>query len=108
MKNENTAPVNERETLMIRTLWLNIKVFALAAGFICGLGVFVATNWLIIKGGEPVGPHLRLLGQFFIGYRVTFMGSLIGSAYGFITGWACGIAVGWIYNRIALARHGKG
>ena len=44
---------------------------------ILALGLFIATNWLVIKGGERVGPHLQLLSQYFIGYRVTFLGSFI-------------------------------
>ena len=51
-----------------------------------GLGVFVATNWLISEGGPVVGPHLALLGQFFIGYRVTFVGSLVGFLWAFAVG----------------------
>jgi ABC-type dipeptide/oligopeptide/nickel transport system permease subunit len=69
------------------------------------LGIFVATNWLVIKGGERVGPHLQLLSQYFIGYKVTFIGSLIGAAYGFALGTLCGALVGWIYNKIASFRN---
>ena len=39
-----------------------------------GLIVFAATNIIILKGGDVVGPNLSLLGQFFIGYDVTFSG----------------------------------
>ena len=45
-----------------------------------------------------VGPHLSLLGQFFIGYQVTFVGSLIGLAYGFVTGFLVGYCGARIYN----------
>ena len=61
--------------------------------------------WLLLRGGtagpqgEPViGPHLALLGQYFIGYRVTFFGSLVGFAYGFIFGFAGGYLVSIMYN----------
>ncbi|KPK31864.1 MAG: hypothetical protein AMK70_11615 [Nitrospira bacterium SG8_35_1] len=84
---------------------LNAKVVGLAMGLILALGIFVATNWLIIKGGERVGPHLILLSQYFIGYKVTFLGSLIGAAYGFALGTICGALMGWIYNKIVAFRH---
>lgn len=100
---ENT-PLTPEEKLFRGVLLLNAKVVGLAFGLILGLGIFVATNWLIIKGGERVGPHLILLSQYFIGYRVTFLGSLIGAAYGFALGTICGALMGWIYNKIVAFR----
>ena len=85
-------------------LWLNAKAVGLALGLICGLGIFLATNWLIIKGNEPIGPHLSLLSQYFLGYRVTFQGSLIGFAYGFAVGTISGALVSWIYNKVTDLR----
>jgi hypothetical protein len=99
--NNGVAP---EEKLFSGILMLNAKVVGLALGVIFSLGIFVATNWLVIKGGPRVGPHLILLSQYFIGYRVTFLGSLIGAAYGFALGTICGALVGWIYNRIASFR----
>ena len=67
----------------VRLMRLNALFTGLAAGILLGTGLFVATNWLVVKGGPVVGPHLRLLGEFFIGYDVSFVGSLIGFAYAF-------------------------
>ena len=36
--------------------------FAIAIGTVSGLSVFIATLFLIIKGGDVVGPNLKLLG----------------------------------------------
>ena len=101
-KNNNQAL--QEEKLFSGILLLNARVVGLALGVIFGLGIFVATNWLVIKGGDRVGPHLILLSQYFIGYRVTFLGSFIGSAYGFALGTICGSLMGWIYNRIVAFR----
>jgi hypothetical protein len=101
----NNGQVLPEEKLFSGVLLLNAKVVGLALGVILGLGIFVATNWLVIKGGERVGPHLILLSQYFIGYKVTFLGSLIGAAYGFTLGTICGGLIGWIYNRIVAFRH---
>jgi hypothetical protein len=103
-ENGNNGVVAPEEKLFSGILMLNAKVLGLALGIIFGLGIFVATNWLLIKGGPRVGPHLILLSQYFIGYRVTFLGSLIGAAYGFALGTICGALMGWIYNRIASFR----
>jgi hypothetical protein len=100
--NNSAAPPEEK--LFSGVMMLNAKVVGLALGIIFGLGIFVATNWLIIKGGSRVGPHLILLSQYFIGYRVTFLGSLIGAAYGFAMGTICGALMGWIYNKLVAFR----
>ena len=104
MKTKNENQTTEEERLFRGVLWLNAKALGLVLGLLCGLAVFVATNWLVIKGGEPVGPHLQLLSQYFIGYRVSFLGSFIGFAYGFTLGTLCGAFIGWIYNKIAAFR----
>jgi hypothetical protein len=62
----------------------------LAVGTFAGLAVFLSTIFLLIKGGNPIGPNLALLGQFFIGYTVTPAGAFIGLIYGFIVGFALG------------------
>jgi len=92
----------------VRLMRLNATVQGAVLGLIAGLGIFIATNWLIIKGGPVVGPHLALLGQFFIGYRVTFVGSLIGFAYGFVLGFCVGYGVASAYNRLADLRQRHG
>jgi len=51
-----------------------------------------------------VGPHLQLLSQFFIGYKVSFWGSIVGFFYGFALGTLCGSTIGWIYNQIVDLR----
>ena len=101
------TPAPPEEKLFSGLLLLNAKVVGLALGVIFGLGIFVATNWLVIKGGNRVGPHLILLSQYFIGYRVTFLGSLIGAVYGFALGTICGALIGWIYNKIAAFRRDR-
>jgi hypothetical protein len=100
------------EKLFSGVVRLNARIFGLVLGILMGLAVFVATNWLLIKGGHfnargeyVVGPHLQLLGQFFIGYTVSFCGSIIGFLYGFAVGALCGAMLGWIYNRVVDFRN---
>ena len=95
------------EVVLTRLLRLNATVQGIVAGLVLGMGVFIATNWLVLKGGPVVGPHLGLLGQFFVGYRVTFVGSLIGFGYGFVTGFAIVFFIATIYNWIANLREAK-
>jgi len=104
MEIKNQGELEEEEKLLKGTLLLNAKAFGLVLGLLTGLVIFIATNWLVLKGGENVGAHLRLLSQYFIGYRVTFIGSLIGFAYGFALGTLSGAFIGWVYNKIAALR----
>ncbi len=89
------------QIILTRLVRLNAKIQGLVTGLAAGLLIFIATNWLVLKGGRQVGPHLSLLGQFFVGYRVTFLGSLIGFAYAFVCGFIVGYSVAWMYNWIA-------
>jgi hypothetical protein len=104
--------LEDEEKLLSSVLRMNTKFLALALGIITGLIVFIATNWLLIKGGHTspsgeyvVGPHLQLLSQFFLGYRVSFLGSIIGFLYGFALGTLAGSAIGLIYNKIVDFRN---
>jgi hypothetical protein len=84
----------------------NSKYLGLMLGLFLGGAIFLATNWLILKARltpweEPaVGPHLQLLSQFFIGYRVTFLGSIVGFLYGFGLGTLSGAVIAFVYNKI--------
>jgi hypothetical protein len=103
--------IPNEEKLLRGVLRLNSRVMGLVLGIVIGLIIFIGTNWLVIKGGHitsdgkyVVGPHLQLLSQFFIGYKVSFLGSIIGFLYGFALGTICGSAIGWIYNKIVELR----
>ena len=104
MESEKKSGVTDEKKIFGGVLMLDSKVLGLVLGLSMGLTIFIATNWLLIKGGENVGAHLQLLNQYFIGYRVSFVGSLIGFAYGFALGTFSGALIGWIYNKIARFR----
>ena len=84
-------------------LRLNARAWGIALGLVCGLGLLIATNILVLKGGPLVGLHLRLLGAYLPGYRVTFAGSLLGFGYGLLIGYCAGRLIGTVYNM--LVRH---
>lgn len=100
------AESNDAAVLAQAVARLNGTILGLTFGILGAALIFVLTNWLVIKGGDPVGPHLALLGQYFIGYRVTFVGSLVGAAYAFVIGYVTGRIVGSVYNRVADVRNG--
>lgn len=93
----------EEEQLEKAVVVLNAKLLGIVFGFLLGLGLFLATNFLVLKGGPNVGQHLNLLSQFFPGYSVTFLGSFVGFFYAFVLGFLVGITLGVVYNRVARA-----
>ena len=102
----------EDEKLFNAILRINSKMFGLILGLLMGSAIFIATNWLVLKGGYTdeaghyiVGPHLQLLSQFFIGYSVSFVGSVIGFAYGFTCGTLAGALIGVIYSKMVQFRN---
>ena len=82
---------------------LDRVALGVAVGTLCGLGVFMATLLLLLKGGEVVGPRLALLAQFFIGYTVTPSGAFVGLLYGFVLGFILGWLIGFFRNSLMSA-----
>ena len=48
-----------------------------------------------------------MLGQFFWGYSVSFIGSFVGLGYGFVCGFVIGYFMAWTYNRVLTFRSGN-
>jgi hypothetical protein len=94
-------PVDQTELILERAvLRLNANILGIVLGIITGLAIFVATNFLILKGGPVVGPHLALLGNFFPYYSVTFLGSIVGFCWGLLSGYVAGFVIASIYNLV--------
>jgi len=99
--NHDLWPVNEEQEYneeidlkpLIRAFGRIDKLgFGTALGAVSGLLIFLTTAFLTLKGGEIVGPNLRLLSQYFFGYSVTVKGAFVGMAYSFL----CGFIFGWL------------
>ena len=89
------------DALIVQSLAkLDGKALGIAIGLLLGLTIFLATNFLLYKGGEVIGPNLALLSQFFVGYEVSFAGSFIGLVYGLIAGFILGWLIATIRNLI--------
>lgn len=95
---ERRSNISEEEIIRKAVVRLNGHILGFVLGTISALIIFAATNWLVLKGGEVVGPHMGLLDQFLIGYSVTFIGSMVGAAYLFVIGYLCGLFIAWVYN----------
>ena len=84
---------------------LRASVVALVCAALTGTLLFIATIWLVIRGPAPgeseIGPHLRLLNNFFPGYEVSVVGAVIGFLYGALLGAILGWVFSIAYNKIA-------
>lgn len=101
---EQKPNISEEEQIRKAVVRLNGHILGFVMAVIGALAIFIATNWLVLKGGEVVGPHMGLLDQFLIGYSVTFTGSLVGAAYAFVIGYAGGLFVAMVYNWVISFR----
>lgn len=96
--------VSQKDEVSRTIARIKADALALVCGLIGGLGLFVMTVWLVLKGGPQPGQHLQLLSNFFIGYSVTWTGAFVGLVYGAVTGGLIGWAVGRVYNSVVNAR----
>lgn len=101
IKRSERNRVDEASRMVSR---LQAGALAVIGAVIGGLALFIMTAWLLLKGGSQVGLHLQLLGHYFIGYSVTWKGSLVGLFYGSLTGAVVGWSIGRLYNGIVNRR----
>ena len=95
--------LDEREELALTRAVARLRAGVMAAvfGLTAGTGLWLATAWLVIRGGKNVGQHLGLLRFYFPGYTVTWGGAFVGFFYGALVGATAGFLLAWIYNRLS-------
>ena len=79
---------------------LDPLALGLSLGIVIGLGLFLATQFMVLTGGDVTGRTLTLLAQFYPGYAVTAVGSLAGLGYGCLTGFSLGWGYAFLRNAI--------
>ncbi len=84
---------------------LNVKAFGLTSAMLWGFGLFLLTWWLIVRG--KASGEETLIGLFYVGYRVTPLGSVIGLAWALADGFIGGAIFAWLYNRLAARFTGR-
>ncbi|GKS58410.1 hypothetical protein YTPLAS18_19370 [Nitrospira sp.] len=94
----------EREEISRSVARIQTEVLAVVCAMLGGIGLFLLTAVLLIKGGQNVGSHLQLLSNYFPGYAVSWPGSLLGLLYGALAGGVAGWLVGAIYNKVVAFR----
>ena len=77
---------------------MNVKAFAVAAGILWGFLLFALT---LLEAARGLGRTLSVMSHLYVGYSVTYLGSVVGLVYGFVSGALIGAAFCWLYNRFA-------
>lgn len=72
----------------------------MSLGTVLGIGLLLATLFMIVTGGDASGKTLTLLAQFYPGYSVTAVGGFVGLGYGILTGFALGWGYALLRNAI--------
>ena len=91
----------DQAVLMAGFARMDVVALAVAMGALFALALFLLTAMLLVKGappGQPVGPHLALLGAYFPGYTVSWGGSVIVALYGAALGAILGFVWAVLWN----------
>jgi protoporphyrinogen oxidase len=103
----NTEPDYHEETLVeeaieaaLARVFMKLDSVALGTsiGALSGAILLLATLLLVFKGGDVIGPTLGLLRNYFPGYSVSPVGSLLGLTYGFVSGFVGGWTFAFLRN----------
>ncbi|MDO9117012.1 MAG: NAD(P)/FAD-dependent oxidoreductase [Nitrospira sp.] len=92
--------VEEAEDAVIEVAFAKIDPLALglAVGVVSGLGIFLASAVLLLRGGAAPGPNLSLLGNYLFGFEVTWAGAVIGLVEAGLLGFAVGALAAGLRN----------
>ncbi len=93
LSSKKVTPLTLGQQGVIRPLLLSGKGFG-GCHQSLDLAAFQVQRQPFQTGGET----FKLLGNFYIGYSVSFVGSLIGLVWGLVEGLICGFVFAKIYN----------
>jgi hypothetical protein len=89
------------------TLRLSGHALGIALGGLMAVQLLLTTNWLVVRGTADQSPHAALLRNYFPGYSVDFVGSLIGAVEIFAFTYALSLVLSGVYNLVVARRQGR-
>ncbi|MCK5438946.1 MAG: NAD(P)/FAD-dependent oxidoreductase, partial [Gemmatimonadetes bacterium] len=72
----------------------------LAVAIVSGVGLFLATAWVLLRAERDSAEMLALIGQYLLGYEVSWGGAVLGFMGAGLFGFVVGFGVGWLINLI--------
>ncbi len=76
---------------------LSLNALGIAIGVLWAFYVFFCGITAIFGWGAEL---VRAFSSLYIGYGPSFLGAIIGAAWGFVDGYIAGIVIAWVYNRL--------
>lgn len=70
----------------------------ISGGIIWGLSMFLCTIFALYTGCFT--KFLELMADIYPGYSISWSGTIVGLAYGFIDGFVGLFLLGWLYNKL--------
>ncbi len=84
---------------------LRLRAFGLSLGILLGLVILLMTWLFLIQGmTEEFFTKLQVI---FIGYSMSWGGSIIGFIWGFVYGFVGGVVIAWLYNKFSKILYKK-
>lgn len=78
---------------------LNVKALGLTLGIVWGSGMLLlGLMSMFLNWGMGV---VNIIGSVYIGYNSTFVGTFVGTIWGFCDGAVCGVLIAWLYNKLS-------
>ena len=78
---------------------LDVKALGLALGIIWGVCMIFAGITSMLWGWGT--KWMEVMSSFYVGYKATFLGSIIGGIWGFFDAGIGGVIVAWLYNKLS-------
>lgn len=78
---------------------LDVKAFGLACGIVWAAGIFIL-GLINMFSDWGVG-WMMIMSTAYIGYKSTFLGSIIGALWGFVDAGIGGVVLAWLYNKLS-------
>ncbi len=72
----------------------------LAVAIVNGVGLFLTTVWVLLRAERGSTEMLALVGQYLLGYEVSWGGAVLGLIGAGVFGFVVGFAVAWLINLI--------
>jgi hypothetical protein len=77
------------------------RALGMAVGLVAGVGIFVLTAFHIVVA-SPAEANVELLSHYFYGYRLDWLGGLIGAWWGGVAGFVAGWFFAFVRNFVVL------
>ena len=90
----------DAKRLIFARAFVRIDPLALgvAVGTVAGVGLWIATAVLVLRGGINVGYHLARLSFYLPGYSVTWPGAFLSLLEGALVGFLLGALLAFLWN----------